>query len=365
MLNLGLAVKRWRPRISPRTAPGTAPGTILAHPEAPPPTIRVIGCSADDLAESTIEEPSALAAFLERWPLTWVNIDGLGDASVIQAIGELFGLHHLALEDVANGNQRPKLEDYPNCIFVVTRMLQMHEGALRTEQLSLFLGRDFVVTFQERPGDCFEMVRKRLRETPRARFLQPDYLAYALLDAIIDSYFPVLERFGERLDELEEEIAHDPTPQAVSHVFQIKHELLSLRRAVWPARDILNALIRDPLPLISDTTRTYLRDCHDHAIRIIDLLESYREINSGLMEFYQSTVGQRMNEVMKVLTIIATIFIPLGFIAGLYGMNFDTQISPLNMPELGLYWGYPAALLLMGTVALGMLFYFKRKRWIG
>jgi magnesium transporter len=365
MLNIGLAMKRWRPRIRPRTPPGAAPGTIVSDPEAPAPQIRIIACGPDDLVEQTIDDPRAIADYLEQWPLTWVNVDGLGDANVIQIIGEVFGLHHLALEDVANGNQRPKLEDYPEGIFVVARMPQKREGAFRTEQLSLFLGRNYVLTFQEHPGDCFEPIRKRLRDSPRQRLLDPDYLAYALLDAVIDSYFPVLESVGERLDEIEEAIAHDPQPESVSRIFHTKHELLSLRRAIWPARDILNALIRDPVPLISDTTRTYLRDCHDHAIRIIDLLESYREINAGLMEFYQSTVGHRMNEVMKVLTIIATIFIPLGFLAGLYGMNFDTSISPWNMPELALYFGYPAALLVMVLVAGGMLFYFRRKRWIG
>jgi magnesium transporter len=358
-------MKRWRPRIAPRTAPGAAPGTVVTDPEAPAPQIRVIACGPDDLVEQEIDDPHAIADFLEKFPLTWVNVDGLGDAKVIQTIGEIFGLHPLTLEDVANANQRPKLEDYPDCVFVIARMPQIREGAFRTEQLSLFLGPKYVLTFQEYRGDCFEPVRKRLRDTPRARLLNPDYLAYALLDAVVDSYFPVLESVGERLDTIEEEIAYDPRPESISHIFHTKHELLSLRRAIWPARDILNALIRDPLPLIADTTRTYLRDCHDHAIRIIDLLESYREINAGLMEFYQSTVGHRMNEVMKVLTIIATIFIPLGFIAGLYGMNFDTSISRWNMPELGLYFGYPAALLVMVLVAGGMLFYFRRKRWIG
>jgi magnesium transporter len=365
MLNIGLAIKRWRPRITPRTAPGAAPGTIVSDPQAAAPTIRLIACGPDDIVEHTIDDPRAIADYLEKWPQTWINVDGLGDANVIQTLGEIFELHSLALEDVANANQRPKLEDYADCLFIIARMPQIREGAFRTEQLSLFLGRNYVLTFQEHPGDCFEPVRKRLRDTSRSRLLAPDYLAYALLDAVVDSYFPVLESVGERLDVIEEEIAQDPRPESVSHIFQMKHELLSLRRAIWPARDILNALIRDPMPLIADTTRTYLRDCHDHAIRIIDLLESYREINAGLMEFYQSTVGHRMNEVMKVLTIIATIFIPLGFVAGLYGMNFDTERSPLNMPELGLYFGYPAALFVMAVIAFGMLYFFRRKRWIG
>lgn len=355
--------KRW-PRISPRTAPGAPPGTVVVDPEAPKPVVSVYGCDAENLVEEKVDDPRAIAELREKWPLVWINVDGLGDADTLHAIGELFGLHLLALEDVANANQRPKLEEYPDHLFLILRMPQVSEDGFRTEQLSLFLGASYVITFQERPGDCFEPVRKRLRDVPRDRFLQADYLAYALLDAIIDSYFPVLEAFAERLDNLEDRIAIQPDSELIGEIFETKHAMLSIRRAIWPTRDILNSMLRDVMPLVSDNTRTYLRDCYDHAVRIIDLVETYRELSAGLMEFYQSSVGHRMNEIMKVLTIIATIFIPLTFIAGIYGMNFNPERSPWNMPELGWYWGYPAVLLTMAAVAMIMILFFRRRRWL-
>jgi len=328
--------KRW-PRISPRTAPGSPPGTVVADPEAPRPVVRVYGCDAENLVEEIVEDLQAIPKLRQKWPLVWVMV---------------------------NANQRPKLEDYPDHIFVVLRMPRIEEEEFRTEQLGLFFGAGYVLTFQERAGDCFEPVRKRLRDIPRNRFLQADYLAYALLDAIIDSYFPVLEAFAERLDDLEDRIALQPNAEMIGEIFEMKHAMLAVRRAVWPTRDLLNAMLRDAVPLISDTTRTYLRDCYDHAVRIIDLVETYRELSAGLMEFYQSSVGHRMNEIMKVLTIIATIFIPLTFIAGIYGMNFNPDRSPWNMPELNWYWGYPAALLAMAALALMMIVYFRRRRWL-
>jgi magnesium transporter len=332
------------------TLPGAAPGTIVADPEAPPPVIRVIAYGPDDLVEETIGDPRVLADFMNKWPITWVNVDGLGDAEVIRTIGEVFNLHPLALEDVASANQRPKLEEYDESVFVIARMPRLDRDTFRNEQVSLFLGRGYVVTFQEQPGGCFELVRMRLHETPRSRFLSADYLAYALLDAIIDSYFPMLEALGERLAHLEEEIARSPRAGIVGQILEIRRGLLALRRGIWPARDMLNSLVRDPIALVSDTTRTYLRDCYDHTVRIVDLVETYRELNAGLMEFYQSSVGYRMNEIMKVLTVIATIFIPLTFIAGVYGMNFNSDASPWSMPELNWYWGYPFVLMLMAVI---------------
>ncbi len=355
--------KRRRRHIT-RTAPGTPPGTLLVDPAAPKPVVRVLAYGPDRMVEDTLADPLALGDYLKRWPVTWVNVDGLGDAQTIEAIGKALDLHHLALEDVVNTHQRPKLEEYEDNLFIVVRMPQFEE-IFQTEQLSIFLGPNYVLTFQERAGDCFEPVRKRLREGPRNRMLKADYLAYALTDAIVDSYFPVLEAFGERLEQLEEEIAHRPTADVLSRVHEIKHDLLTLRRSIWPVRDILNSLVRDPVPLVSETTRTYFRDCYDHTVRIIDLVETYRELGTGLTEFYQSTVGQRMNEIMKVLTVIATIFIPLTFIVGVYGMNFNPAVSPLNMPELNWYFGYPFSVLLMLLVIVSMTVYFRRKGWIG
>ncbi|MGD8699809.1 MAG: magnesium/cobalt transporter CorA [Gemmatimonadales bacterium] len=356
--------KKW-PRISPRTAPGAPPGTVTVDPQAPPPVIRAYAFDDQNLVEESVDDIQAIHQLREQWPLVWVNVDGLGDAETLSAIGEIFDLHALALEDVANANQRPKLEDYPDHIFIVLRMPRTDGGQFSTEQLNLFLGEGYVLTFQERPGDSFDPVRKRLRDVPRHRFLNSDYLAYALLDAIIDAYFPVLEAFTERLDDLEDRIAIEPSSDIIGEIFETKHAMLGLRRAIWPVRDVLNSMMRDPIALISDTTRTYLRDCYDHAIRIIDLVETYRELSAGLMEFYQSSVGHRMNEIMKVLTIIATIFIPLTFIAGIYGMNFNSDQSPWNMPELNWYWGYPLALFAMAVVAVLMVMYFKRRRWLG
>ncbi len=354
-----------RPHISPRTAPGAPPGTVAVDPQAPPPVIRACACDAQNIVEEVIEDLDRIRELRDKWPLVWVNVDGLGDAGTLRAIGELFGLHDLALEDVVNANQRPKLEDYPDHIFIVVRMPRTVEEEFGTEQLSLFFGEGYVLTFQERPGDCFEPVRKRLQDVPRARFLRSDYLAYALLDSIIDSYFPVLEAVTERLDSLENRIAIEPSSDIIGEIFETKHAMLRLRRAIWPVRDLLNSMIRDPISLISDSTRTYLRDCYDHAVRIIDLVETYRDLSAGLMEFYQSSVSHRMNEIMTVLTIIATIFIPLTFIAGIYGMNFNADVSPWNMPELNWYWGYPAALVLMAALGVLMVAYFKHRRWLG
>jgi magnesium transporter len=365
MLTTKILRKGWRPRIRARTAPGTAPGTLETDPEAPPPVVRVIAYSAEEVVEETVEAPRNIAGYINKWPVVWVNIDGVGDAGTLQALGEQFGLHPLALEDVANSRQRPKFEEYENHAFIVVRMPEILEHVIKMEQVSMFLGPNFVVTFQEWKGDCFEPVRKRIRESTRSRLLNADYLAYALLDAIVDSYFPVLEGLSERLDEMEEQIALAPTAEIVGRVFATKHDLLALRRAIWPTRDMLNALIRDPAPMFSDSTKTYLRDCYDHAVRIVDLVETYRDLNSGLMEFYQSSVGHRMNEIMKVLTIIATIFIPLTFIAGIYGMNFNVERSPWNMPELNWYWGYPIIIAVMVLVTFGMVVYFRRKGWLG
>ena len=237
---------------------------------------------------------------------------------------------------------------------------------LETEQLSLFLGQNYVLTFQERPGDSFDPVRDRIRRAGGwVRSAGPDYLAYALIDALIDNYFPVLEQYGERLETLEDEVITRPGPGLVAQIHEIKRDLLTLRRAIWPLRETVNSLVRDPIPLIRDETRIYLRDCYDHTVQIIDLLENYRDIASGLMEVYLSSVSNRLNEIMKILTMFTAFFIPLSLITGIYGMNFNGAISPLNMPELNWYLGYPYALGLMAVVAIGMLMYFRKKKWLG
>jgi len=261
--------------------------------------------------------------------------------------------------------QRPKVERYEDCLFLVARMMSLGER-LDSEQISIYLGSGFVLTFQERVGDCLDPVRHRIREgAGRIRSQGADYLAYALLDAVIDHYFPVLEELGERLEALEDEVLRHPSPAVISRIHAAKRDLLALRRVVWPQRESLHWLLREPIPLLAEDTRLHLRDCYDHVAHVMDMVETFRELASGLVDAYQSSLSNRMNEVMKVLTIIATIFIPLSFLAGLYGMNFSAESSPWNMPELRFYFGYPLALALMAVVAGVMLIYFRRKGWIG
>jgi magnesium transporter len=356
--------KRRKRRTARRTI-GDVPGSLHVDPEAPPPVIRVIAYGPDGCDEQEIADLESLQEVLHKSPVTWVNVDGLGSADIIRKLGEIFRIHPLALEDVVNVHQRAKVEQYAEQLFIVMRMVALGEH-LETEQLSMFLGRGCVLTFQERPGDCLDPVRERIRKgTGRIRKAPADYLAYAILDAVIDSYFPLLEEYGERLEALEERVIAQPDAQTIASIHTAKRELLVLRRAVWPQREAISALLREEQELITDSTRVYLRDCYDHVIQIIDMLETFREICSGLLDAYQSSVSNRMNEVMKVLTIIATIFIPLGFIAGVYGMNFNPEKSPLNMPELSWFWGYPFALGLMAAIAVVMLLFFWRRGWLG
>lgn len=314
--------------------------------------------------------------------LRWVNICGLGDADVLRAVGQQFQIHPLALEDIANTTQRPKIEAYDHALFIVTRIPagdgsapSRGQGAvatiddsaqpLATEQLSICIGNNFVLTFQEDSEDVFEPVRHRLmRAGGKLRAGEPDYLAYAILDAAIDAFFPLLEFYGEALEELEMDVIKDPSLEEITRIHTLKRDLLTVRRTVWPQREMLNAIIRDETPFISSATKVYLRDCYDHTIQLIDMIETYREIASGLVDILLSSQSNRLNEVMKVLTIIATIFIPLSFVASLYGMNFDTS-SPWNMPELAWRYGYPVVLAVMLGVGVGLLLWFRGRGWIG
>lgn len=299
---------------------------------------------------------------LGTWPVVWINVDGLGDESTLSRLGEIFSLHRLALEDVVNLGQRAKVEAYEEDLFIVARApgTDLSSG----EQVTMFLGPRFVLSFQERAGDNFDGIRERVRHGKgKIRKSGPDYLVYALVDAVIDSYFPVLEGISEALEVVEQEVLGSPDQRTVSHVYAIKRRLLDLRRSITPHREALNSLIRDPGDQIRDETALYFRDTYDHTMRIAEMVDSQRDLCSDLMATYLSVASNRMNEVMKVLSIIGTIFIPLGFIAGVYGMNFDPDASAFNMPELGWYLGYPFALLLMGTTALGLLIYFWKKGW--
>jgi magnesium transporter len=325
--------------------------------------MRAIAYHGNDFVEHEIRRPEDVAELLQNWPVTWLNVAGLGDAQTIDELGSLFGLHPLALEDVVNVHQRAKVDQYGEHLFVVARMPRENEG-LATEQVSVFVGKNFVLTFIEDAGDSFEPVRTRLRAGGRLREAGPAYLTYSLLDAVIDAYFPVVESFAERLDKLEDRVTMRPSRGAIAEIHAAKHSLRLLRRILWPLREAVNSLIRDPSPLMDDDTRVHLRDCYDHLVQIIDLLETYRELCSDLTDLYLSSLSNRMNEVMKVLTIIATIFMPLSFITGLYGMNFHTGTSPWNMPELNWRFGYFYALGLMSLTALAMLWYFRRKGWL-
>jgi magnesium transporter len=312
--------------------------------------------------DATLADIDERAAGLSK---IWVDVQGLADLELIRGVGERYGLHLLTVADVVHVHQRPKLEGHDDHLFIVLRLPDRTERLL-TEQLSIVLGRNFVLTFQERPGDCFDPVRERLRRPSSAlRERGGDYLAYALIDALVDSYFPILEGYGEQIEALEEQVIARPEPARVVQIQRLRRELLEVRRALWPQREVLSALLREDTPCIAPGTRVFLRDCADHTSQLLDMVEIHREVASGLLDLHLSSVSMRMTEVMKVLTIIATIFIPLGFIAGLYGMNFDTEVSPFNMPELEWRFGYPFALALMLAVALGMLAYFWRNGWLG
>jgi magnesium transporter len=347
-----------------RSAPGAAPGTLIADPTAARSTIHYWRFNRERCDEKQDCAPESLDPPQGSGDVVWVDVVGLGDTQLIQRIGERFGFHPLALEDVVNLHQRPKVEDYDNHLYLVARMAVPDQGA-STEQLSVFLAPGLVLTFQQRAGDCFEPVRERIRRAKgRIRNMPADYLLYALLDAVVDGYFPVLEKYGEILEALESEIITDPKPVCIEQLHNMRRDLLALRRAIWPSRDMLGALLRGDLDFIAESTRIYLRDTHDHTFQLIDIVETYREIATGLMDAYLSSLSTKLNEVMKVLTIMATVFLPLTFITSLYGMNFDRG-SPWNMPELGWRFGYAFSLGIMIAAVGGMIYYFWRKGWLG
>jgi magnesium transporter len=349
-----------------RSAPGTKPGTLTISPDAARTTIRVMAYDKDRIVEEEIREPRELHEFLGKWPVVWVDVVGLGDEGMLRGIADVFRLHPLALEDIVHVHQRAKVDAFEEQLLCVLRIPDA-SGEQLTEQFSLVIGKFYVVTFQERPGDAFDLIRSSLRtEHSQTRHgVSADYLAYRLIDAAIDAYFPVLERIGDELDRLDDPPAAAESTAGFSELHAVRRELLLLRRAIWPLRDALSELRSEASPFISDSTRVYLRDCYDHAVQLIDLLESYRDIAGDVRDFYLSSISNRMNEIMKTLTIIATIFLPLSFIAAVFGMNFNPQASPWNMPELNWRYGYLYALALMAMVAAAMLWLFKRRGWLG
>jgi magnesium transporter len=344
-----------------RTPIGAMPGTLMVDALSPKPALGLMRFDRDGVEERPIASVDELASLRQPGKVAWIDVVGLGDEAVLRTIGATFGIHPLALEDIVNVPQRPKMEIYQGFQFIVARQLRMVDtGAVDIEQVSIVVGDCYVVTFQERWGDVFEPVRQRLREgSGRLRASGAGYLAYALLDAIVDAFYPVLEGVGDQLEELEFDVLARSDRRTLQRLSVMKGQLLHVRRAIWPLRDAVNTLVRDDSPYIADDVRVYLRDTHDHCVSTADVIESYRELLNGLLNTYLSVVSNRTNDVMKVLTMMASIFIPLTFMAGIYGMNFE------YMPELHERWGYPALLAAMLVVALGMVYFFYRKGWLG
>ena len=343
-----------------RAAVGASPGTLpAADPKAGAPQLRAVLYSPTAIVErqpATLREVDELR---KQGGVLWLDVAGLGDTALLQQLGDSFGLHRLALEDIVTSQQRAKTEGYDHHDLLVLRMLDtLSDGD--TEQLSLCLADDFVLTFQERPGDCFDPVRARLRDPAgRMRKLGSDYLAYALLDAVVDAYFPALEALGDRLEACEERILAGETAAPVAGALHdVRRDLLRARRALWPLREVTAALVRGESPRFQADTRIYQRDVHDHVVQLLDLLENQRELGASLMDLHLASASNRLNEVMKVLTVIATIFIPLTFVVGIYGMNFDV------MPELRWRYGYPAIMAVMLGIAAAMLVWFRRRGWV-
>ncbi len=352
-------MKRHRRR---RPPVGASPGTLAPSEGAARPRIRVLRYDGDTVEEREVAAVAALRSFVESpRGVLWVDVEGLGDAALLEEIGELFGMHPLALADAVNTHQRPKAEIYGEEVLLVARMGHLPPaGGFETEQIALFVGKNFAVTFQEHGGATLEPVRDRIRRGKgQIRQMGPGYLAYSILDTVVDGYFPLLEVLGEELEAVEEEAALQPVPTTLRKIHGIRRRLFELRRTLWPLRDSVNLLQHDFSPLFPPPVRVYLRDTYDHSVQLLDFLETYHELGSSLMEVYLSSLSNRLNEVMKVLTVISTIFIPLTFLAGLYGMNFR------YMPEYGWPWAYPALLAVMALLAGGMFVYFRRKGWIG
>lgn len=341
---------------------GLPSGTLLYTGEKAETAIRIHVIDYDEKQYVDAEHTSVdeCIPYRNKPTVSWVNVDGVHNAEVLEKLGDCFGLHRLVMEDIMNTDQRPKMEDYEEYLYVVCRMISNGKnGDIATEQISIVLGENFVLSFHEgAEGDVFNLIRDRLRNSKgRIRKMGADYLAYSLLDVVVDNYFVVLEKFGEKIEQLEAELIKNPTQKTLQKIYQFKRELIFLHNAVWPLREVVSALGKNESPLIKESTAPYLRDVYDHVIHVIDSVDIYREMLTGMLDMYLSSVSNRLNEVMKVLTVIATIFMPLTFLAGLYGMNFK------HMPELEWHYGYPILVCVMVGVAVFMLVAFKRKKW--
>ncbi len=342
---------------------GLPPGTLVHVGEKKVESVRISYMDYDEQSfqEKQIPDIEECLKLKDTPTVSWINIDGLHDIELLEKLGKGFELHPLVLEDILNTGQRPKFEDHEKHIFIVLKMLSFNQESqsVEAEQVSLVLGPNYVISFQERIGDVFEPIRERIRNTKgRIRKMGPDYLCYSLLDAIVDNYFVILERFGEKIESMEEEVIGDPSERTVQQIHSLKREMIFMRKSIWPLRELIGGIQKSESSLINETTDIYMRDVYDHTIQIIDTIESFRDMVSGLLDIYLSSLSNKMNAVMKVLTIIATLFIPLTFVAGIYGMNFK------YMPELEWRWSYPIVWLIMITIAIIMVCYFKRKKWL-
>ncbi len=342
--------------------PGSEPGTLWIEEDATPSQLILVDYSPKHAVRKVNIDPAECEPYLESESASWLDVQGLGSEDTLKQIGEIFKLHPLLLEDVVNVPQRPKVEDYSKQLIILVHSVEPkpNEVGFYLEQISFVLGKKYLVTFQEEQNqDCFNPVRDRLKNNKgKIRTSGVDYLTYLLLDTIIDGFFPVLEDYGERIEDLENEVVFHPTRETLTKIYTLRRELLALRRAIWPQQSVITTLMRSGSKLISADVEIYFRDCYDHVIQLLDLIESYRELSSSLMDVYLSSMSHKMNEVMKVLTIVSTIFVPLTFIAGIYGMNFQ------YMPELEWKWGYFAILGLMGTIAIAFMIFFWRSGWL-
>ncbi len=341
---------------------GAPPGTIMYSGKGTTEKAKItlIEYNETELIEKAFYDFSECLESVKPGMVKWIDVDGIHNVELIEKIGKHFKIHPLTLEDIANTNQRSKFEDYDSYVVSITKMIYYNNGEIKSEQLSIILMEGMVISFQEIDGgDAFDMIRNRIRQGKgRIRKMGADYLAYALLDAVVDCYFNVLEKFGDRIELLEEELMKEPSKQTLKQLYHMKREMIFLRKAVWPMRELISNLERSETELIKPSTDIYLRDLHDHSVRVIDSVETFRDLLSGMMDIYLSSVSNRMNEVMKVLTIITTIFVPVTFIVGVYGMNFDF------MPELHSQWGYPLTWLVIITTIVSLLVYFRRKKWM-
>ncbi|MEW6585721.1 MAG: magnesium/cobalt transporter CorA [Nitrospirota bacterium] len=343
---------------------GLPPGTLvhIGKKRAGKTGITVIEYTEADFREKELASMEEYAPAPEPSAVTWINIDAVQDLALIEKVGCLFHLHPLTLEDIVNTEQYPKIEDYGGYLYIVLKMLTHSDETdlIEVEQVSLCLGSQFLISFQEgKEGDVFTPIKDRIRSGKgRIRKMGADYLAYSLIDAIVDHYFSILEKIEERIEDLEEKVMNEPERKVLAEIHRLKRQMIGLRKSIWPLREVLSSMTRRDSPLISEALHMYLRDVYDHTIRIIESIEAYRDILSGILDIYLSNISNRLNAVMKVLTIIATIFMPLTFIAGIYGMNFD------YMPELNWRWGYPLILFIMASIGISMLAFFKLRKWL-